>query len=74
MTDKKSDNGFNAGILVALHSVRMAGDKNIAIEIMQGLGNYCEVFDYALDNANEVDLDTINWLQEIATPDELNGV
>ena len=73
MNDKKFNEGFNAGILVALQTLKNQGQETCAIEIMQGIGDYSKIFDYAFNAGNEVDLDTVYWLQEIATPNQLDG-
>ncbi len=73
MATTQFDNGFYAGILVALQTLKNQGQETCAIEIMQGIGDYNLIFDYAFKNENETDLDTVEWLQNIATPNQLNG-
>lgn len=70
MECKKFKDGFSAGVLVALQTLRAQGQETCAIEIMQGIGDYSEIFNYAFNNENEVDLDTVSWLQDIATPND----
>ena len=73
MSKKQFNDGFNAGILVSLQTLKNQGQETCAVEIVRGIGGYEGLFDYANKQGNEVDLDTVAWLQNIATPQELSS-
>ncbi len=73
MSKKQFNEGFNAGVLVSLQTLRIHGQETCAIEIVRGIGGYEDLFDYVNRQGNEVDLDTVAWLQAVATPQELSA-
>lgn len=73
MSNKQFNDGFYAGVLVSLQTLKNQGQETCAIEIVRGIGGYELLFDYANKQGNEVDLDTIAWLQNVATPQELSA-
>ena len=73
MSKKQFNDGFSAGILVSLQTLKNQGQETCAIEIVRGSGGYEKLFDYANNQGNQVDLDTVAWLQDIATPEELSA-
>jgi hypothetical protein len=73
MSNKQFNDGFFAGVLVSLQTLKNHGQETCAVEIVRGIGGYEPLFDYANKQGNEVDLDTIAWLQNVATPQELSA-
>ena len=73
MSNKQFNDGFFAGVLVSLQTLKNQGQETCAVEIVRGIGGYESLFDYANIQGNEVDLDTIAWLQNVAKPQELSA-
>lgn len=64
-------NGYFAGVMLSLGSLRKRGDTETAAEIVVNAGGYKGLFGYAFQ-ANKKDyVETIEWLQSNVSPSKL---